>query len=117
MFEVIYKPPSKTAAPKRRSRRRDSKSGLEKQLLEYKLHENCRNYLILESTEQKGNNKTIHILNFEEQVLFGVGRAHTCEVRIQDISVSRYHADIYLCRDGTLTIIDVASKFGTLKQI
>jgi hypothetical protein len=30
MFEVIYKPPSKTAAPKGRSRRRDSKSGLEK---------------------------------------------------------------------------------------
>jgi hypothetical protein len=30
MFEVIYKPPSKTAAPKGRSRRRDSKPGLEK---------------------------------------------------------------------------------------
>lgn len=46
-----------------------------------------------------------------------VGRAPTVDVRITDISVSRFHSNLYLCDDGTLSIVDNFSKFGTLKLI
>jgi pSer/pThr/pTyr-binding forkhead associated (FHA) protein len=93
-----------------------SKSGSQISVLKYSMHENCENYLIIESV-RSGINKTMHILNFEASVRFHVGRAQTAEIRISDISVSRFHAEIYLCNDGTLTIVDNKSKFGTLKLI
>jgi len=46
-----------------------------------------------------------------------VGRAQVADVRITDISVSRFHSNIYLCKDGTLAIVDNFSKFGTLKLV
>ncbi len=45
-----------------------------------------------------------------------VGRSHSCEVLLQDISVSRHHAN--LCyQDGALYLRDNASKFGTLVRL
>lgn len=38
-------------------------------------------------------------------------------VRIIDISVSRHHSDICLNRDGSVSLIDNNSKFGTLKLL
>ena len=46
-----------------------------------------------------------------------VGRAQIADVRITDISVSRFHSNLYLCKDGTLAVVDNFSKFGTLKLI
>lgn len=39
------------------------------------------------------------------------------EIRITDISVSRLHSNLFLCRDGTLCVVDNFSKFGTMKLI
>ena len=38
-------------------------------------------------------------------------------VRITDISVSRHHSDINFIKDGTITLTDKDSKFGTLKLL
>ena len=46
-----------------------------------------------------------------------VGRAQSADIRISDISVSRFHSNLFLCNDGTLAIVDNNSKFGTLKLI
>jgi hypothetical protein len=90
------------------------KQGREINLLEPAIHEGSENYLILESVEDK-TDKTIHVLNFEQKTYFTVGRAQSSDVRIADISVSRLHAMISLCDDGTLAIVDLHSKFGTQK--
>lgn len=46
-----------------------------------------------------------------------MGRAQSMHVRITDISVSRHHGDISLNYDGTVSLIDNYSKFGTLKLL
>jgi hypothetical protein len=46
-----------------------------------------------------------------------IGRGQLTDIRISDISVSRFHASFYLCGDGSLAIVDNFSKFGTLKLI
>ena len=46
-----------------------------------------------------------------------VGRAQIAEVRITDISVSRHHSNITLNSDGTVSLTDNYSKFGTLKLL
>ncbi len=61
-------------------------------------------------------NKTIHVVNFDYQNSVDVGRTNDAEVRIQDISVSRYHSTMWL-EMGKLKITDHKSKFGTLKLI
>lgn len=60
--------------------------------------------------------KTIHVLNFDNARNIKVGRVNT-EVRIIDISVSRHHSTISLNLDGTVSLSDKDSKFGTLKLI
>jgi hypothetical protein len=62
--------------------------------------------------------KTIHVINFDILYEVKVGRAQYAEVRITDISVSRYHACLTLHPDlGCVTVEDNSSKFGTLKLI
>ncbi len=57
----------------------------------------------------------IHLLkplqkqNFE----FKIGRGHECDVRINDISVSRLHARIRY-REGSFYLSDNVAKFGTI---
>ena len=57
----------------------------------------------------------IHLLkppqaqNFE----FRIGRGHECDVKINDISVSRLHARIRY-REGSFYLCDNVSKFGTI---
>ena len=79
------------------------------------------NYIILESLNQikdHCNIKSIHIISFinEENIL--IGRGHDCDVRIRDISVSRYHCKLrYNKNNNSLLIKDLKSKFGTLVLI
>lgn len=46
-----------------------------------------------------------------------VGRGAVADIRISDISVSRFHSSLWLGDDGKLTIADNHSKFGTLKLL
>jgi len=42
-----------------------------------------------------------------------VGRGHNCEMRVNDISVSRVHADVRF-ENNKFYLKDLKSKFGTL---
>ena len=46
-----------------------------------------------------------------------IGRGQSSEVRITDISVSRIHSYMFLNSDGSVTLIDNNSKYGTLKLL
>jgi len=76
---------------------------------------NC-NYIVLESLNQmKDNNnyKSIHVITLNEGEKILMGRGHDCDVRINDISVSRTHSYIMLNKDK-IYLHDFKSKFGTL---
>lgn len=47
---------------------------------------------------------------------FRVGRGHDSDIRVSDISVSRYHARIRY-EEGKFLLEDNTSKFGTLVMI
>lgn len=46
-----------------------------------------------------------------------VGRGHDAEIRVTDISVSRFHARLNRGADGDYYLEDNKSKFGTLVLI
>ena len=76
------------------------------------------NYIILESLNQIKENcniKSIHVISLVDNNDIFIGRGHDCDVRIKDISVSRFHAKFkYDMNEKTLLIKDLKSKFGTL---
>ena len=73
--------------------------------------------MIIESVTNT-TSKTIHVINFEVVPDVRVGRAQYVEVRITDISVSRYHACLTWQKEhGIVTVEDNFSKFGTLKLV
>ena len=92
------------------------RDGRELSLLDYIIHDGIRNYMIIESVTQT-TSKTIHVINFDARKSVKVGRAQIAEVRITDISVSRHHSNITLLDDGTVSLTDNYSKFGTLKLL
>jgi len=61
------------------------------ELLNFQRYKDCQNYMVIESVTNT-TSKTIHVINFEVVPDVRVGRAQYVEVRITDISVSRYHA-------------------------
>lgn len=72
-------------------------------------------YIILESlNSEKNSSRTIHIVTINtDKTVFSLGRGHDADLRINDISVSRKHANIEY-RDGKFMFVDLKSKFGTL---
>jgi pSer/pThr/pTyr-binding forkhead associated (FHA) protein len=51
-----------------------------------------------------------------DQLEYKVGRGHDSDIRVSDISVSRYHARIKY-QEGKFMLEDNTSKFGTLVMI
>lgn len=75
--------------------------------------------MILESLNQmKDNNnlKSLHIVTLENDGKITLGRGHETDVRINDISVSRIHANLFFS-NGQVRLRDMKSKFGTLSLI
>lgn len=72
-------------------------------------------YIILESlNSEKNSSRTIHIVTINtDKTVFSLGRGHDSDLRINDISVSRKHANIEY-KDGKFMFVDLKSKFGTL---
>jgi len=77
-------------------------------------------YILLErvfydkSRESSSNSKTNILLSISKETeSIKFGRGHECDLRENDISVSRLHAFIKY-NDGKFTVIDNNSKFGTL---
>lgn len=71
------------------------------------------NYLVLESVTQQ-NIKIIHVLDMDSADFIKVGRGHDSQVRVTDISVSRFHALFKKSLLGDFVLEDNGSKFGTL---
>lgn len=77
------------------------------------------NYMVLESFTNTPH-KTIHVVqipddlaNRKKDVLVKVGRGTEVDIRITDISVSRFHSKINFS-DGQFYCVDNDSKFGTV---
>lgn len=66
--------------------------------------------------KDNNNIKSIHVISLDEQNKIIMGRGHESDVRINDISVSRSHANITFL-NGKIKIRDIKSKFGTLVLI
>lgn len=61
--------------------------------------------MVIESVTNT-TSKTIHVINFTAQKKIKVGRGPNAEVRITDISVSRFHTQIKLSRFGEVILSD-----------
>lgn len=75
-------------------------------------------FLIFESINKtKGAVRMVHLL-LPESVgkVYKMGRGHEADVKITDISVSRFHAKVNFTRKG-FVIEDNNSKFGILVQL
>lgn len=66
--------------------------------------------------KDNNNIKSIHVITLDEQSKIIMGRGHDSDVRINDISVSRSHANVTFY-NGKIKIRDMKSKFGTLSLI
>ena len=66
-------------------------------------------YYVLESVTAQ-NLKIVHVVT---KTLVCIGRGLENDIRITDISVSRDHAHIRWRQDGSITVLDLMSKFGS----
>lgn len=73
------------------------------------------NFLLFEAiSKDKGSSRAIHMLipgRLNE--VYRLGRGHDVDIKMADISVSRFHATIKCTKEG-FTIKDNNAKFGTL---
>ena len=72
-------------------------------------------YIILEQQVKDDQDKTVLLIMFKDKSGLKIGRSNDSDVRLSDISISRYHANIYDRKDGVY-IDDNKSKFGSLIQ-
>lgn len=49
-------------------------------------------YLIVEALAKDDSPIGVYILSFANSKVIKMGRAHECDIRVNDISVSRFHA-------------------------
>lgn len=61
----------------------------------------------------KGEPKTLHVVSLATKSMMTLGRSRECDVRVQDVSLSRTHANIHY-ENGVFVLQDNKSKFGTL---
>lgn len=71
-------------------------------------------FVSLEPDDQK--KYYLFLLNLDKQKEINVGRFTECDLRINEISVSRYHSKIYK-ENNKVFIEDLQSKFGTLIKV
>lgn len=76
-------------------------------------------YVILEGINERKESKEercLHVVCPENKNTVKMGRGHQCEIRLQDISVSRMHSEIKF-EGGEFYVNDLNSKFGTLVRL
>ncbi|CEL91624.1 unnamed protein product [Vitrella brassicaformis CCMP3155] len=76
-------------------------------------------FIVLEnlvSPSQQQQNRGLHVISMAEKKILKLGRGHESDVRIADVSISRYHATIRFVNDN-FVLEDHNSKFGTLVAI
>jgi pSer/pThr/pTyr-binding forkhead associated (FHA) protein len=52
------------------------------------------NFIVIESVTLQ-NIRIVHVIEFAETSYVRIGRGHEVDIRVTDISVSRYHANIF----------------------
>jgi pSer/pThr/pTyr-binding forkhead associated (FHA) protein len=87
------------------------KLGKPVEILEYDTPES--NFIALESVTLQ-NIRIVHVIDLKEKSYIKIGRGHDVDIRVTDISVSRYHARISQDPKGDFYVDDNKSKFGTL---
>jgi hypothetical protein len=75
---------------------------------------NYKNWISIETLNTNPGLKTLYIINLDKKDTIKIGRSHDSDLRVTDISVSRFHAQINRQIDNTLRIEDNNSKFGSL---
>jgi len=78
-------------------------------------------YIVLESfgkasKTQRQNRSVQHIVSLADHKQLKLGRGHECGIRLEEVSMSRWHASIRYC-DGKFMVEDNKSKFGTLVSL
>lgn len=71
-------------------------------------------YMLLEDVKE--GRQTLYVIGVEENEKVQIGRESTCEVRLNDISVSRVHS-VLSYKNNKFYIQDNKSKFGTLVKL
>lgn len=64
--------------------------------------------------EQVPASRGIFVISLSGKKMLKLGRGHESDVRIADVSISRWHATISFTDNGNFVIEDHGSKFGTL---
>ena len=72
--------------------------------------------MVLENMDAEKSVKSIIVVDFSKNKVVKIGRARTSDIRIDDITVSRHHASLYVRSEG-LFLVDHSSKFGTLVKV
>ncbi len=72
-----------------------------------------KNYICIDSLPSNGI-KSIYIISFDKKNLIRIGRCHENDLKIPDVTVSRFHCQILKTSDNNFLIEDCDSKFGTL---
>ena len=71
-------------------------------------------HVVLEEVKRGGQpTSSYHVVSFLADQAAKIGRGHECDVRVPDISVSRFHAQLRLIHNEVY-LEDRQSKFGTL---
>jgi hypothetical protein len=74
-----------------------------------------KSYIVFETIlTEKQTVRNIYVVSMESKQNIRIGRGHDSDIRVTDISVSRFHALIKKEKDGSFTLEDNNSKFGTL---
>uniref|UniRef100_A0A0G4F188 FHA domain-containing protein n=1 Tax=Chromera velia CCMP2878 TaxID=1169474 RepID=A0A0G4F188_9ALVE len=75
-------------------------------------------FIILENLAGQPAQRGQHVISMSDRKMLKLGRGHESDVRIADVSISRYHATIRFNEESkTFFLEDHNSKFGTLVNI
>lgn len=74
-------------------------------------------YIVLEDLRSANYmTRGFHVVSLGEDGTLRIGRSADCEIYLSDVSISRFHANIYLHKGGFF-LEDRDSKFGTMVQV
>ena len=73
-------------------------------------------YVILEQQVKDDQERTYYLIIFRERTVLKMGRSNDSDVKLNDISVSRHHCNLFY-RNGDIILEDNKSKFGSLVSV
>ncbi len=67
--------------------------------------------------EVASDTRAVYVISLAGKSTLKLGRGHESDVRIADVSISRWHATVSFTHDRRFVLEDHGSKFGTLVQL